>query len=53
MKKSWKIGIIVAGILMLSGAGILLRGRLKVMATEVIYFARGDIPEITVDFSET
>ena len=52
MKKSWKIGIIVAGILMLSGAGILLRGRLKVMATEVIYFARGDIPEITVDFSD-
>ena len=53
MKKSTKIGIaIVGGILVVAGLCVLLRGTLKVMAMEVVYFSRGDIPEITVDFND-
>ena len=53
MRGKTKIGMAVAGgILAAAGLCVLLRGTLKVMAMEVIYFSRGDIPEITVDFND-
>ena len=53
MEKSRKIIIAAAlGILIIGGLGFLFRGTLKVLAMEVVYFSRGDIPEITVDFND-
>lgn len=53
MKKSIKTWImVVGGILVAAGVCVLLRGTLKVMAMEVVYFSRRDIPEITVDFND-
>ena len=53
MKEKGKYAIIiVCGILIITGLCCLFRKPLKVVAMECIYFVRGDIPEIAVNFND-
>lgn len=53
MKKNIRIGsIVLVSVLICIGLFFLLRDTIKVMAVEMVYFVRKDIPEITVDFND-
>lgn len=53
MKRNRKLQImVIVGLTVIIGMLFLLRGALRIIAMEIVYFSRGDIPEITVDFND-
>ena len=44
--------MVIVGLTVIIGMLFLLRGTLRIIAMEIVYFSRGDIPEITVDFND-